>query len=337
MLFLSILLCTILLLPILNSFIERQLEFFLFCCSILAIIGTNQFSIPLLRHAIVAPISITIAVFIASLLFLYYESPFRKLIIFGYQRTPKRLFLALIPLLLGLLSSLITAIIATLLLITITRAVGLQGKDQVRFVIMNCFAIGVGAALTPIGEPLSTIVTNQLQASPTFLFQLLAPIILPLLGAFSIVTFFIVTPRPFSRNMVQTRSYDTMHTIIVRTVKIYLFVFALTLLGISFQPLIEQYIIPLNLESIYWMNMLSAILDNATLAAAEMSPQLSEEAIRTILIGLLISGGMLIPGNIPNIIAAKQLNITSAQWARFGIPIGLLFMLIYYLFVLHFN
>ena len=44
--------------------------------------------------------------------------------------------------------------------------------------------------------------------------------------------------------------------------------------------------------------------------------------------GLLIAGGMLIPGNIPNIIAAGKLEITSAEWARTGIPIGLALMVL---------
>ena len=48
--------------------------------------------------------------------------------------------------------------------------------------------------------------------------------------------------------------------------------------------------------------MVSAILDNATLAAAEIGPALTESQIKSALMGLLISGGMLIPGNIPNII-----------------------------------
>lgn len=337
MLFLSILLCMILLLPLLSSRVERQLEVFLFCCSLLAIIGTNQFSLPLLRHAFFAPLSITAAVFIASLLFTFYEAPIRAFITAGYQSLPKRLFLALTPLLLGLLSSVITAIIAALLLVTITTTIRLRRTDQIRFVIINCFAIGVGAALTPIGEPLSTIVTNQLQASPFFLFQLLAPIILPLLATFSAMTFFIITPQNDIKKTETPLANETFGAIMMRTVKIYLFVFALTLLGKSFQPFIEHYIIPLELVSVYWLNMLSAILDNATLAAAEMSPSLSGEAIRTILIGLLLSGGMLIPGNIPNIIAAKQLNITSAEWAKFGLPFGLLFMGIYYFLVLHVN
>jgi predicted cation transporter len=43
--------------------------------------------------------------------------------------------------------------------------------------------------------------------------------------------------------------------------------------------------------------------------------------------GLLISGGMLIPGNIPNIIAAGRLGITSREWASVGLVTGLPLML----------
>jgi predicted cation transporter len=53
--------------------------------------------------------------------------------------------------------------------------------------------------------------------------------------------------------------------------------------------------------------------------------------------GLLISGGMLIPGNIPNIISASKLGITSKEWARLGLPLGLASMTLYFivLFVLN--
>ena len=47
----------------------------------------------------------------------------------------------------------------------------------------------------------------------------------------------------------------------------------------------------------YWINIVSAVLDNATLAAAEISPAMDTTTISNILMGLLISGGMLIPGN----------------------------------------
>ncbi len=46
--------------------------------------------------------------------------------------------------------------------------------------------------------------------------------------------------------------------------------------------------------------------------------------------GLLIAGGMLIPGNIPNIIAAGKLGITSREWAEVGLPIGLVLMALFF-------
>ena len=76
--------------------------------------------------------------------------------------------------------------------------------------------------------------------------------------------------------------------------------------------------------------MISAVLDNATLTAAEISPNMSLVQIRAILMGLLISGGMLIPGNIPNIICANKLNITSKEWAKVGLPIGFVAMVVYF-------
>lgn len=76
--------------------------------------------------------------------------------------------------------------------------------------------------------------------------------------------------------------------------------------------------------------MISAVLDNATLAAAEISPAMDRETIEAVLLGLIISGGMLIPGNIPNIIAAGKLNITSREWASFGVPVGLATMVLYF-------
>jgi predicted cation transporter len=45
----------------------------------------------------------------------------------------------------------------------------------------------------------------------------------------------------------------------------------------------------------------------------------------------LIAGGMLIPGNIPNIIAAGKLHIKSREWARFGVPLGAALMLVFFL------
>jgi predicted cation transporter len=45
----------------------------------------------------------------------------------------------------------------------------------------------------------------------------------------------------------------------------------------------------------------------------------------------LVAGGMLIPGNVPNIVCAGLLKINSLAWARVAIPLGLVMMSAYFL------
>ena len=77
-------------------------------------------------------------------------------------------------------------------------------------------------------------------------------------------------------------------------------------MGISWglRPLVDAYITQMPQWALFWINSVSAIVDNATLTAAEIGPSLTQAQQRAVLMGLLISGGMLIPGNIPNIVAA---------------------------------
>ena len=56
--------------------------------------------------------------------------------------------------------------------------------------------------------------------------------------------------------------------------------------------------------------------------------------ISSAILGLIIAGGMLIPGNIPNIIAAGKLKMRSGEWARLGIPIGAVAMALYFVILL---
>jgi predicted cation transporter len=72
---------------------------------------------------------------------------------------------------------------------------------------------------------------------------------------------------------------------------------------------------------------LSAVVDKRP---AEIGPYLSEMQFKAALMGLLVAGGMLIPGNIPNIIAAGKLGVTSSEWGRVGVPIGVAAMAIYF-------
>ena len=58
---------------------------------------------------------------------------------------------------LGLLSSVITAVVAALVLVEAISLLNLDRKSEIAAVVLACFTIGLGAALTPVGEPLGTI------------------------------------------------------------------------------------------------------------------------------------------------------------------------------------
>jgi len=151
--------------------------------------------------------------------------------------------------------------------------------------------------------------------------------IVPLILAFGAAAAFLVHKGSEEGALLLTHpTPEPLQATAFRALKAYGFVAGLVLLGQGFAPLADKLLAPVPSLALYWANCLSAILDNATLTAAEIGPSLAPERIRALLLGLLIAGGMLIPGNIPNIICAGQLGLGSKEWARFALPVGLLTM-----------
>jgi len=236
---------------------------------------------------------------------------------------------------LGFLSSVITAIIAALILVETISCLTLDRKHEVSLVILACFSIGLGAALTPIGEPLSTITIAKLRGNPYnadffFLLRHLWLFIVPGIVFFGLLGAFLMPDKRQNVHGLAEKRQEDLRGIFARTIKVYFFVMALVFLGQGFKPIIDAYISKIPHQGLYWLNIISAALDNATLAAAEISPIMGLIQIKSALLGLLIAGGMLIPGNIPNIIVAGKLKIKSSEWARFGLPLGLLVMAGYF-------
>ncbi|QQZ07660.1 DUF1646 family protein [Heyndrickxia vini] len=353
---LSIILLLVLLLPF-THVVERNLEVFLFIMGVLSVLVSQALDWNLVKEALVHPINITLAVLVAGLLFRWFQGPIEKGILGISKAMPYRLFIALFVIVLGLISSVITAIIAAIILVAVVSVLKIDRKSEIRLVVLACFAIGMGAVLTPIGEPLSTIVVSKLDESFFYLLKSIGVYVIPGVVAFGALAAFMVKSREESaailaQNEVASTSdasvtndnqdiekmissqKESYAEIIIRSLKIYLFVMALTLLGAGFQPFIEKYLLDLHPFIMYWINIISAILDNATLAAAEVSPAMSPSTIQALLLGLIISGGMLIPGNIPNIISAGKLKITSLQYARFAVPVGFVAMVIYFVIIL---
>ena len=322
----------VLVLPFSYKKVEEELEAFLFIMGILAVSISKLWSWHLLEEALLEPIKITLAVFIAGLLFRFIRSKVGKWTSILAQRLGYNALFFIIVVGLGLLSSVITAIIAALVLAEVISALKLHRNLEVKIVIIACFSIGLGAALTPLGEPLSTIAVSKLKGEPHhadffFLLRMLGLWVTPVILALGILPAFLKNKGQVKENTLTEDKSEGIKDVVARALKVYLFVLALVFLGTGFKPVVDKYLVQVPAAVLYWVNITSAILDNATLTAAEITPAMSAYTIKCALAGLLIAGGMLIPGNIPNIICAGKLSIKSREWAAFGIPLGMVIMI----------
>ena len=158
----------ILLLLITVKKVEHNLELFLLVCGTTLLfshwLGPERLiNLQLIESAFLEPVKLTIATLVFGLVFRAIREPLKKRIVMIEARLGPRIFAFLLIFLLGLISSVITAIIAALILCEIVSAINLDKKYETRLVIFACFSIGMGAALTPIGEPLSTIAVAKLR------------------------------------------------------------------------------------------------------------------------------------------------------------------------------
>ncbi len=334
----------LLILPLSVKKVEEHLEVFLLGVACIAVtashyLGTEPRWTPeVIESAASEPLKLALATAVFGLIFGLLRTGIRKKILTWETFLGPRLFAAAVIFSLGILSSVITAIISALILCEVISALNLDKRYETVLSVLACYSIGMGAALTPLGEPLSTIALAKMKGGPhqvnfMSLIKLVGIYIIPgilvLSASGALLRGSEVSPRES-----MTEDYaETLGPILLRALKVYFFVAALILLGHGFKPVIDAYIVPMPPRGLYWINISSAVLDNATLVAAEISPHMSAVQIKGILMGAIIAGGMLIPGNIPNIISASKLGISSRTWAVVGVPVGLALMVVYYVFL----
>ncbi len=333
---LSLITIAVLLGPLFIKKVEHNIEAFLFVMGLIASTISGMWSFHLIKEALVEPINITVTVLIVGILFRLIKAHLQNWINSLIKTISLPVFIFLLVVILGLFSSVITAIIAAIVLVEIISILRLERKTEINLVIVSCFAIGMGAALTPVGEPLSTIAVAKLKGEPYhanffFLFKILFWYLLPGIVALGIFATTFKERLVSETESLKTEETESWKDIFIRALRVYIFVMALIFLGTGFKPMIDAYISKVSSNLLFWINMVSAILDNATLTAAEIGPIMTLKQIQSALLGLLIAGGMLIPGNIPNIISANKLKISSREWAKLGIPLGFILMLVYFI------
>lgn len=344
---LAIITLLVLLLPFLVRVVEHNLELFFLIMGILAVTVSGLWSWELLVDALKAPVtigSLPIGIFQVVLIFgallYYFNEKFCRFILGLANKISVRIFIFLLVMILGLISSIISVIVTAVLLAEIIVALPLDRKNRIRLVVITCFAVGLGAVLTPLGEPLSTILVQKLAGAPyyagfTFTMAHFSIYVIPGVIVCALLAAIWIGKNKLSpQQKIESEPQARLRDVFVRAVKVFIFVAALVLLGEGLKPLIIWYVSKIPAFGLYWINVLSAVLDNATLTAVEITATMTTSQIISIVMALLISGGILIPGNIPNIVAAGRLKISMKEWALTGIPIGIVLLVVYFIVLL---
>jgi predicted cation transporter len=309
-----------LVLPFSSKRVEENLEPFFLVLGAAAVTVSRLWSSSLIVEALKAPIMIGAlpvgifqVVLVVGLLIHYFNRPFCKAILSLVRTLGPRLFVFALVAVFGLLSSVMSVI------------------------VVACFAAALGACLTPLGEPLSTILVAKLAGAPYhagffFPFRQFSLYLIPGVFAFALAAAIKLGPKISMKHEEHVVEYpESLPAVVLRAAKVFAFIAGLVLLGEGFRPLVVWYFTRISPPALYWLNMVSAVLDNATLTAIEVGPAMTLPQITGIVMGLSIAGGMLIPGNIPNIVAAGRMKIGMKAWARVGVPVGLAVLAVYFI------
>lgn len=328
---LGIVVANLLVWPLTSRWVESHLEIFLLTVGAAAVTISGGWSVDFIYETLQYPVNVAFIVLVVSVIFNNYSRYiFRVLFAFFRKLEPQYSF-ALLVFLLGITSSLVSVTVAALVLAEVLKVVSLERSSTVRITVFACYAIGLGAVLTPLAEPLGLIINNALTGAPHFadffflmrhFFVWIAPAILLLSAAAG----YSARHAGTTMQMHIREDKETYGSMLRRTWHIYMFVAALNLISAGLRPLAQSTITHLGGKVLFLANAVSVIIDNATLAAIEIVPTISMNDLIYMVIGLAAFGSMLVQGNLPNIVAAEKLGIKSREWASIAVPTGLVLM-----------
>ena len=175
----------VLVIPFTVRVVERNLEIFLFCCGVIALTisgfttlsgEVTGWNMAIVIEALTSPLNIAsvgwipigiVQIVLVVGLFIYCFHHHLERAINGIVETCSlTLIVPFLIIVLGLVSSVISAILAAIILVEIINALPLVKEAKIEITVIACFSIGLGAGLTPLGEPLTTIVVTKLAGDP---------------------------------------------------------------------------------------------------------------------------------------------------------------------------
>lgn len=328
--FATLVIVVVLLGPVLIESIERNVELFFLLVGVLTACIMGQFNATIVRAALSEPLPFTLAVLVFGATFRLLRDCFDQLLSRVIQLLDPRILCFCLAIILGFLAALITPVVSALVFAEAISLLRCDRRSEIAATVFACFAIGLGAGVTPLGMPGIAVVLRSLHAGFWYLAHLLGPFIVVGVVLASLPTLFL--PFASSAPLDATVERDSWGLVLFsRPGKVYVFIAGLVALSDGLRPLVDLYVHRLPNGLLFWLNTISAVVNNSTLAAVEIGPALSMNQQRAALLGLLVSGGALITGNIPNIVAASRLGITSREWAEIGLGTGAVLLILCFL------
>jgi len=325
----------LLVLPLTSRWVESHLELFLLAVGATAVTVSGGWNGALVHKTLSAPVYVSFIVLVVSVIFNNYSRYIFRVLFAFFRTLEPRYSFALLVFLLGMTSSMISVTVAALVLAEVLQVVHLGHDTTVKITVFACYAIGLGAVLTPLAEPMGLVINSALSGPPHqadffFLLRHFLGWITPAVCGLAVAAGYVARHAGTTMQMHIREDKENYSSILRRTLHIYMFVAALTLISAGLRPLAQSTITHLGGKVLFLANAVSVIIDNATLAAIEIVPTISQTDLIYMVIGLAAFGSMLVQGNLPNIVAAEKLGIKSREWARVAVPTGLVLMGVYF-------
>ena len=322
--------------PLTWRWAESHLELFLLGIGAAAVTVSGGWSVDFIYQTLQYPVNVAFIVLVVSVIFNNYSRYIFRVLFAFFKRVEPRYSFAVLVLGLGVMSSLVSVTVSALLLAEVLKVVNLEHKATVRITVFACYAIGLGAVLTPLAEPMGLVINNALSGPPHqadffFLLRHFAGWVLPVIALLAAAAGYSARRAGAGLQMYIREDKETYGSVLRRTLHVYMFVAALHLISTGLRPLAQSTIAHLGGKVLFLANAVSVIIDNATLAAIEIVPSISSQDLTYMVLGLAAFGSMLVQGNLPNIVAAEKLGIKSREWAAIAVPTGLVLMGGYFL------
>lgn len=333
---LAVVVINLLVWPLTSKWVESHLEIFLLFVGALAVTISGGWSIQFIYETLNAPVNVAFIVLVVSVIFGNYSRYIFRVLFAFFKRVEPQFSFAFLVFILGICSSLVSVTVAALVLAEVLKVVALERNTTVKVTVFACYAIGLGAVLTPLAEPLSLIINNALAGPPHhadffFLTRHFFWWIVPAIAALAVAAGYCVREAGTTMQMHIREDKETYVSMLKRTLHVYMFVAALNLISAGLRPLAQSTIAHLGGKILFLANTVSVIIDNATLAAIEIVPDIGIKDLIYMVIGFTACGSMLVQGNLPNIVAAEKLGIKSREWAKVAVPTGLWLMGAYFI------